>query len=145
MTRITRVFFPVVALLAVGAWRSVSDPVTLNPESKLWIDGKSTVRDFTCKAAAMHATVEATDAPVPALLSGTKAFKAVRFEVQATQLDCANGTMNKHMLKALKAADQPVIAFRLDSYDLTKSADTPGECSSVPSRSPAWRSQSLFR
>ena len=32
--------------------------------------------------------------------------------------DCRNGTMNSHMLKALKATDHPQITFRMDSYDL---------------------------
>ena len=53
----------VVSLLAVLpaaiAWRSAGDPLGLAPQSKLWIDGKSTVRKFTCKASAFTVDVDA--------------------------------------------------------------------------------------
>ena len=42
--------------------------------------------------------------------------------VPAAQMECGNGTMNEHMLKALKAKDAPTIEFRLSGYDVAKGA-----------------------
>jgi polyisoprenoid-binding protein YceI len=48
---------------------------------------------------------------------------AVEIRVDTERLDCKNGTMNEHMLKALKAKTNPTIVFKLASYDLAKQAE----------------------
>lgn len=104
---------------AAIAWTGVTRALTLQPESRLWVDGTSTVRSFTCKASTFDASISTTqDAAVVAVLGGEKAVDAVTLTVPAARLDCNNGTMNSHMLKALKATDHPQITFRMDSYDL---------------------------
>ena len=104
------------ALIAAAA---VKSQLTLQPDSKLWIEGTSTVRSFSCKASAFDAAVGTSqDAAVRAVLAGEKAVDAVSVMVPAAKLDCGNGTMNSHMLKALKAAENPQITFRMTSYDL---------------------------
>jgi polyisoprenoid-binding protein YceI len=110
----------VVCLLVAGAWRPVApaDPLTLAPESKLWFDGKSTVRDWSCKATALEATVDADGSgAVAAVLGGTKAVRTVAFSVPVDQLDCDNKTMNGHMWKALNASTHRTIAFTLSGYE----------------------------
>jgi polyisoprenoid-binding protein YceI len=57
------------------------------------------------------------------VLAGEKAVTRVQVNVPARQLDCANGTMNSHMLKALKADAHPEIVFRLSGYELGRGAD----------------------
>lgn len=104
---------------AVIAWTSLGSNLTLQPDSRLWIEGTSTVRSFSCKASTFDALVTTTqDAAVGAVLAGEKAVDAVTVTVPAAKLDCGNGTMNSHMLKALKATDNPEITFRMQSYDL---------------------------
>ena len=93
--------------------------LTLQPESRLWIEGTSTVRSFRCDATGFGVTVETLgDGAVAAVMLGVKAVSSVGVNVPATQLDCRNGTMNGHMRKALKAEQFPAIAFRMTSYDL---------------------------
>ena len=107
-----------------GAWTMASERLALQPQSRLWIDGTSTVRSFSCKANEVNAVVEANGpSAIPALLTGEKGVNAVRVTVPAEQLDCGNGTMNEHMRKALKVADNKTIEFRLSDYDVTRSAD----------------------
>ena len=111
----------VLALLipVVIAWTGFGRNLTLQPESRLWIEGSSTVRSFECKAEAFEATVATTDqAAVSAVLSAQKAVSSVELTVPAEQLECGNGTMNDHMRKALKAKDHPTITFRVSSYAL---------------------------
>ena len=114
------------ALLVLGptaaAAAQVIDSLKLQPESRLWVEGTSTVRSFKCEAGVVQADVLA-EAPgaVSAVMDGQKAVSTVRVTIPAAQLDCRNGTMNGHMLKALKAKDNPMIEFALSSYDIAKS------------------------
>ena len=102
---------------------SYGQPMSLAPQSRLWVDGTSTVRAWSCKATEIDATIEA-GAPdaVKAVMTGVKAVRAVDVRIPAEKLDCGNGTMNEHMRKALKAKENPVIAFKVVSYDVAKGA-----------------------
>ena len=107
---------------AAIAWRTAGEPLALAPQSKLWIDGKSTVRKFSCKAPVFTVDVDAAPGAVAATLAATKAVHTVTVRVPAEKMDCGNGTMNEHMLKALKAKDAPTIEFKLTSYDVAKAS-----------------------
>jgi polyisoprenoid-binding protein YceI len=109
---------------ASGAWTVANEQLMLQPQSRLWIDGTSTIRSFTCRAVEVNAVVEVNGAnAIPTLLTGEKGVKAVQVTVPAERMDCGNGTMNDHMRKALKVAENPTIAFTLTDYDVTKNAD----------------------
>jgi polyisoprenoid-binding protein YceI len=117
---------PAIAALVLAptlvAWTAYSN-LTLQPQSRLWVTGSSTVRSFECKAGTLETSVEAEGAgAVQAVLAGQKAVKTVVVKVLAAKLDCANGTMNGHMMKAIKGAENPVIEFRVASYDVEKGA-----------------------
>lgn len=103
---------------ATIAWTTPSDALRLQPESKLWVTGTSNVRDFECAAASITVDVAAGPGAVALIASGEKAVTSVGVRVPAAQLDCRNGKMNSHMLKALKATEHPEIAFDLTSYEL---------------------------
>ena len=126
MTRHTRnVAFALLGLApALVAWSGAAYQLSLvTPKSRLWIEGTSTVRGFTCKATTFDVAVDAT-APTAAaaILNGEKAVTSVNVTVPAEKLDCGNGTMNEHMLKALKAKSAPTIQFELASYEMAKGA-----------------------
>ena len=106
---------------AVAATNAALTSLEVQPESKLWVAGTSTVRSFQCQATTFEAKVESPAASaVAAVLAGEKSVGAVEVVVPAEKLDCRNGTMNGHMLKALKAKDFPVITFRVATYELTR-------------------------
>jgi polyisoprenoid-binding protein YceI len=112
------------AALTLVAWSSVPDPLKLAPESRLWVDGTSTVRSFTCKATVVDAVAETGgENAIPAVLGGENAVRAVTLTVATDKMDCGNGTMNGHMWKAIKSKDNPTITFKLDSYTLGKGAE----------------------
>ena len=124
ITRITTALALAVTMPAVIASTRMAK-LDLEPESRLWVSGTSTVRAFQCQAGTFAATVASsgTDA-VAAVLAGEKAVSTVEVSVPVERLDCRNGTMNEHMRKALKAKEHPTIVFRAASYDLARSADS---------------------
>jgi polyisoprenoid-binding protein YceI len=113
-----------IVLPASGAWTVANEMLVLQPQSRLWIDGTSTIRSFTCKAAEVNAVVEASGPnAIPQLLGGEKGVKSVHVTVPAEQLDCGNGTMNEHMRKAIKLSENKSIEFRLTDYDVARNPD----------------------
>jgi polyisoprenoid-binding protein YceI len=122
LTRANVLMLAGAALLAPGAG---TPPATLElqPESRITIAGTSTVRSFQCQATTFDAKVDAGAGAVAGILAGEKTVSAVELTVPAEKLDCRNGTMNEHMRKALKAAQYPTIAFRVESYELAKAGD----------------------
>ena len=111
-------------VVPTGAWTIYTEQLALQPESKLWVEGTSTVKSFSCQASEVTATVDASGTnAVARLMTGEKAVQAVSVVVASEKLDCGNGTMNEHMRKALKTAEAPTIAFRVTSYELAKEAN----------------------
>ena len=109
---------------ASGAWTVANEQLVLQPQSRLWIDGTSTIRAFTCKAGEVNALVEVNGAnAIPSLLTGEKGVKTVQVTVPAEKMDCGNGKMNDHMRNALKVTENPTITFNLTNYDVTKNAE----------------------
>lgn len=113
------------AMLApvVVGWRHAGPDLTVQPKSRIWASGTSNVKNFDCDAAKMNITVE-TNAPNPvhAVGVGQKAVGDVDLRVPVAAMDCNNGTMNEHMVSALKGGDHPTIEFKLASYDLVSGA-----------------------
>ncbi len=99
------------------------DTLALQPQSRLWVEGTSTTRDFSCKAGVLNVTAEAGPGAAATIARGEKSVTAVRLDVPSGKLDCNNGTMNNHMYKALKVDQHPTIVFDLASYDLNSGAE----------------------
>ncbi|HEX7088918.1 MAG TPA: YceI family protein [Longimicrobiales bacterium] len=91
----------------------------IRPESRLWIEGTSTVRDYRCDATRVDGAVELDPAqPSIAVADLQRSVRGVRLDIAVADLDCRNGTMNDHMRKALKAEDHPAIAYRLTAHQI---------------------------
>lgn len=116
-------------LAIAGAWRPIGDPLKLAAESRVWFDGKSTVRDWSCKATQIDAVIDADAGAVAGVLKGQKAVKTVTVTFPTAKLDCANGTMNGHMMKALNATKNPNITFVMSAYELNAAAPVKGTLS----------------
>jgi polyisoprenoid-binding protein YceI len=113
-------------LTVVGAWRPMGDPLKLAAESRVWFDGTSTVRNWSCKATQIDAAIDADAGAAAGVLKGQKAVKTVTLTFPTAKLDCANGTMNGHMMKALNGTTNPNITFALSGYDLSAAAPVKG-------------------
>ena len=121
-----RILLPALTLivaLPVMAWNARPELLTLQPESKLWVEGTSTIKSFSCTAADVGAVVDAVPNGITQVAAAQKGIRAVRITVPAEKLDCGNGTMNDHMRKAIKLNENPVIEFTMASYDVNKASD----------------------
>ena len=124
-TKVPATLALVMLLPALAAAPRHETPLDLQPESRLWVAGTSTVRSFQCQAGAFDAKVESAGADaVAAVLAGQKAVSSVEVTVPAEKLDCRNGTMNEHLRKAIKAKEFPTVVFRASSYDLARTSDS---------------------
>ena len=103
-----KTFVILAALVGLGT------SISLEPTSKVWVKGDSTVRAFTCNATEISSQVQ---------LSGSTEVAGLVDDAVVTipvaNLDCGNGKMNEHMVKALKTA---TIEFRLNSYKVDGSS-----------------------
>jgi polyisoprenoid-binding protein YceI len=100
-----------------SAQPTASPSLSLAKESRLWFDGTSTVKSFSCSATKLHADVTAEPQGDPASM-----VKTATLNVPVAGLDCRNGTMNGHMQKALKVQANPLIIWRMTSYKVEGNA-----------------------
>ncbi len=115
--------FAAVAMV-VAPIHLAGDDLIAQPQSKIWVEGTSTIKAFQCTVPNFTISVKSTGAKaVSAVLDGQKAVRTVELTVPAAKIECGNGTMNEHMRTALKAEENPTIRFNLASYDVTKAGE----------------------
>lgn len=84
--------------------------------SRVWLEGTSTVRGFTCEAGRIDGGVTGERAATIADLQS--AVQAANLAIPVATLDCGNRTMNGHMYKALEVEDHPFINYRHSSHQV---------------------------
>jgi hypothetical protein len=95
--------------------------IAVRADSRLWLEGSSNVRDWTCKATAMDATIDIDHRP-----SGESRelppVRGVLVTVPVRMLKCGDRHMEAHMYTALKAPEktsQGAIVAKLDGLPMT--------------------------
>ncbi|MCH7639733.1 MAG: YceI family protein [Bacteroidetes bacterium] len=106
----THLFFLVlaVAALVVAGWNVTPNQYTFASGSRVWVEGTSTIHDWSCQAGQINGNVTAE--PVTDRLT---AISGVTVTIPISSMDCGNGTMNGKLRDALAAA--PNISFSLSS------------------------------
>ena len=111
------------AVMITGAWTLSAGRMPFAADSKLWIEGTSTVRSFKCSATVIDGSVGYAGDLTGGLNEIAQAVDAVDVSVPAMQLDCKNDKMNSHMRKALKVDENPTIGYRLTSREIAPGVD----------------------
>ncbi|HEX8361445.1 MAG TPA: YceI family protein [Longimicrobium sp.] len=99
------------ALIGAGMLPTLS----FQPQSRVWVEGTSTVRSYRCESTGITGSAQAASAEIAALASVPRA----EVSIPVASLDCRNGTMNGHMRKALKAEQNPTIRLRASSVQVS--------------------------
>jgi hypothetical protein len=118
-TPITHAF--AAAVMVLTPIRFATDDLVAQPQSRIWVEGTSTIKAFQCTVPSFSISVKSAGGDaVTAVLAGQKGVRTVELSVPSAKIDCGNGTMNEHMRTALKADENPTIRFNLASYDVAK-------------------------
>lgn len=109
--------------MMISSWQSPamfaqdSPAVTfqLEPESRLWLEGSSTIGDFTCTTNRIEGSAEFRS---DSIMNGDSSQAAeldskVRVSIPVKNLDCGNSAMNEDMINAMKADSFPSIQYEL--------------------------------
>jgi polyisoprenoid-binding protein YceI len=116
--------FVIGTMLAVPALAAAAAlaPLSIQPGSRVWVEGTSTVRAWRCESARGDGSAAASTTELAQLGSVSRA----EFSVPVATLDCRNQTMNGHMRNALKADAAPQIRFRATSVQVTPTSADAG-------------------
>lgn len=117
-----------IALLILGSW-SASAQATMRLEvgrdSRLWIEGTSNLRGWSCKAASLDAQIEvelgfreAADFP--------RYLKSVQVKVPVSALQCGHERMNRDLRHALRADDGTPIQYVMATFDAVGNGESNG-------------------
>jgi polyisoprenoid-binding protein YceI len=93
--------------------------VSVAPESKLWVEGTSTIHDWTCKATTLDAAIDVDAAAAQLVAAPPKLLKRVLIKVPVKSLKCGHGGMDDNMYKALKAEkdDEATISYIMATFE----------------------------
>lgn len=105
----------------------------IQKESKIWIEGSSTVNEFTCLTykidgiGVLDTNINAAPivgAPLPVALKAN-------FSVVVTTMDCGNKMMNSDMYNALKSDEHKYISYELKKVQLTENGNENGSYEAI--------------
>ena len=103
--------------------------LAVRADSRLWIEGSSNLRDWSCEATALDASVDVDDRVADSADSdGIPGLRRVQVSVPVSALTCGRGQMDRIMYKALRADDEPSCRFIVGSFDVV-ATDSDGEFS----------------
>lgn len=93
--------------------------VPVRADSRLWLEGSSNVRDWTCSATSMEAlidmdarTMDSQDLQVVA-----RSIRGVNVKVPVRMLKCGDRHMEANMYSALKAPKPPAMSYIVAKFD----------------------------
>lgn len=104
--------------------------LAVRQDSRLWIEGSSNLRDWSCGATALEAFVDIDDDAETGLqgAGGVTKLRRVQVSVPVNALTCGRGQMDRIMYKALRAEEGPDCRIIFGSFDVV-AADSDGEFS----------------
>ena len=113
--------------------QEISGPLSAAPshlvvrgDSRLWIEGSSNVREWSCEATALDASVDLDVARDEG--DGISGLRRVQVSVPVNALTCGRGQMDRIMYKALRADADPSCRYIVGSFDVV-STDSDGDYS----------------
>src|SRR5215208_2677593 len=123
---------------AVGAGQlsrsTHANSVPVRTDSRLWLEGGSNVRDWTCKATAMEASIEFEGKRAGDYADEVAAVRGAFVKVPVRMLKCGDRHMEAHMYEALKAPSASVQSFiiaQLDGIPVTEGVSKTVEVTGV--------------
>jgi len=118
MTRTTLNVLCMCVLLGAVASAQQTTKLPVSPESKLWVEGTSTLHDWTCRTQSLDATIEFdADAAEQLSTAPPTALRRVQVKVPVKSLKCGHGAMDNNLYKALSADAAPEISYIMATFE----------------------------
>jgi hypothetical protein len=95
---------------------------TTLPGSKLWIEGTSTIKDYTCNTGIVNGYAEISN--LSDIKSGIIHKDKAQISITVRALDCGNNTMNSDMYNAMKVNEFPEIKYELVNARIISKPDS---------------------
>ena len=114
-------------VLMAGAAPAQEKPATLRlpvrADSRLWLEGSSNVKDWTCRATVMEALIAIDAASAESRDDATvaKSLRGVDVIVPVRMLKCGDRHMEANMYSALKAPKPPAVSYIIADFELKPS------------------------
>ena len=80
--------------------------MAVRSDSRVWLEGSSNVRDWTCRATVVEATIDIDEGS-----SDTHTVRGISVRVPVKGLKCGDRHMEAHMYTALKASESQETSF----------------------------------
>ena len=99
--------------------------LSVRPDSRLWLEGRSNVRDWRCDATTLDAAIDVDDGALRAGgVSSIAHLRRVQVRVPTHALTCGRSQMDNIMYKALHVDDEPDCRQIVGRFDvITESGD----------------------
>lgn len=90
-------------------------------DSRLWLEGTSNVKDWTCRATSMEAliAIDAASADSRDNVAVSKSLRGVDVIIPVRMLKCGDRHMEANMYAALKAPELPEVSYIVADFKLT--------------------------
>ena len=98
-------------------------PLAFGTGSKVRVAGTSNMRTWRCESGRVQGSIETSQPGVPAVGEAARAVRMAEVVIPVASLDCANGTMNNHLRRAMKADQVADVRFRLATGGVTMGGD----------------------
>lgn len=112
-----------IAGVAPAQDKSATLRLPVRADSRLWLEGSSNVKAWTCKATAMEAliAIDASSADSRDEATVARSLRGVDVIVPVRMLKCGDRHMEANMYSALKAPKPPAISYIIADFELTAS------------------------
>jgi len=92
-------------------------------DSRVWLEGSSNVRDWTCEATAMEALIALDAQSVDSRddVTVAKSLRGVDVIIPVRKLKCGDRHMEANMYDALRAPKPPAVSYIVADFELTPS------------------------
>ena len=94
------------------------------PGSRMWIEGTSTLNDYTCKTKDVEGYAEVDN--LPGIKDGKSGRDKAFLTIMVQSLNCGKELMNEDMYNAMKSNKYPFIKYELLGAHLVSSTDSVG-------------------
>src|SRR5690348_6399809 len=100
--------------------------LAVRPDSRLWLEGSSNLRDWRCDATTLDASIDLDDSDTHGASSVAR-LRHVQVRVPTYALTCGRSQMDHIMLKALHVDDAPDCRQILGRFDVVARPGDPEE------------------